>query len=70
MVEFYMIGVQVVWRGQVEKGDIVLIQGVGFIGICVLKMVKLVGVVVMMIDLNNEWLVFVKENGVDVVVNV
>ncbi len=43
MAEPYTIGAQAVWRGQVEKGDTVLIQGAGPIGICVLKMAKLAG---------------------------
>lgn len=70
MAEPYTIGAQAVWRGQVEKGDTVLIQGAGPIGICVLKMAKLAGAAVMMTDLNNERLAFAKENGADAVVNV
>lgn len=69
MAEPYTIGAQAVWRGQVEKGDAVLIQGAGPIGICVLKMAKLAGAAVMMTDLNNERLAFAKENGADAVVN-
>ena len=58
MAEPYTIGAQAVWRGQVKKGDTVLIQGAGPIGICVLKMAKLAGAAVMMTDLNNERLAF------------
>ncbi|MEC3759393.1 zinc-binding alcohol dehydrogenase family protein [Bacillus halotolerans] len=70
MAEPYTIGAQAVWRGQVEKGDRVLIQGAGPIGICVLKMAKLAGASVMITDLNNERLTFATENGADAVVNV
>ncbi|MCI3988144.1 zinc-binding dehydrogenase, partial [Bacillus vallismortis] len=65
----YTIGAQAVWRGQVEIGDTVLIQGEWPIGICVLKMANLAGAAVMMTDLNSERLAFAKENGSDAVVN-
>ncbi|MDM5200885.1 zinc-binding alcohol dehydrogenase family protein [Fictibacillus enclensis] len=70
MAEPYTIGAQAVWRGQVEDGDTVLIQGAGPIGICILKMAKLQGASVMVTDLNGERLAFAKENGADVTVNV
>ncbi|KQB91635.1 putative zinc-type alcohol dehydrogenase-like protein YjmD [Geobacillus sp. PA-3] len=69
MAEPYTIGAQAVWRGQVNKGDKVLIQGAGPIGICVLKMAKLSGAEVMISDLNDERLTFAKSNGADYVVN-
>lgn len=69
LVEPYTIGAQAVWRGQVEKGDTVLIQGAGPIGICILKMAKLQGATVMITDLNDERLFFAKENGADIVIN-
>ncbi|MGG1575078.1 zinc-binding alcohol dehydrogenase family protein [Fictibacillus sp. NRS-1165] len=69
MAEPYTIGAQAVWRGQVEKGDTVLIQGAGPIGICILKMAKLLGAAVLITDLNEERLAFAKENGADHVVN-
>lgn len=69
LAEPYTIGAQAVWRGQVEKGDTVLIQGAGPIGICILKIAKLQGATVMITDLNDERLSFAKENGADIVIN-
>lgn len=69
LAEPYTIGSQAIWRGQVEKGDTVLIQGAGPIGICILKMAKLQGATVMITDLNDERLFFAKENGADIVIN-
>ncbi|MED4732277.1 zinc-binding alcohol dehydrogenase family protein [Aneurinibacillus migulanus] len=69
LAEPYTIGAQAIWRGQVEKGDTVLIQGAGPIGICILKMAKLQGATVMITDLNDERLFFAKENGADIVIN-
>ncbi|MFS0560786.1 zinc-binding alcohol dehydrogenase family protein [Terribacillus sp. 179-K 1B1 HS] len=69
MAEPYTIGAQAVWRGNVEKGDTVLIQGAGPIGICILKLAKLQGAAVMMTDLSDARLAFASENGADVTVN-
>ncbi|TCP21286.1 L-gulonate 5-dehydrogenase [Scopulibacillus darangshiensis] len=69
LAEPYTIGAQATWRGQVEKGDTVLIQGAGPIGICILKMAKLLGGTVMVTDLSDERLAFAKENGADLTVN-
>ncbi|MCS0670610.1 zinc-binding alcohol dehydrogenase family protein [Cytobacillus firmus] len=69
MAEPYTIGAQAVWRGEVEQGDTVLIQGAGPIGICILKLAKLQGASVMITDLSEERLAFAKENGADVTVN-
>lgn len=69
LAEPYTIGAQAVWRGNVEKGDTVLIQGCGPIGICILKLAKVAGATVYMTDLNEERLAFAKENGADEVIN-
>lgn len=69
LAEPYTIGAQAIWRGGVEEGETVLIQGAGPIGICVLKLAKLMGATVMITDLNEERLAFAKENGADVIVN-
>lgn len=69
LAEPYTIGAQAVWRGDVEQGDTVLIQGCGPIGICALKMAKLRGAHVLMTDLSEERLAFAKENGADEVFN-
>lgn len=69
LAEPYTIGAQAVWRGKVETGDTVLIQGSGPIGICILKMAKLSGAIVMMTDLDEKRLEFAKENGADFILN-
>lgn len=69
LAEPYTIGAQAVWRGNVEKGDTVLIQGCGPIGICVLKLAKIAGANVYMTDLNEERLTFAKTSGADEVIH-
>jgi L-gulonate 5-dehydrogenase len=69
LAEPYTIGSQAVWRGEVEQGDTVLIQGAGPVGICILKMAKLQGASVMITDLSEERLAYAKENGADVTVH-
>jgi len=69
LAEPYTIGAQAVWRGNVEEGDTVFIQGAGPIGICVLKMAKLARATVMMSDLKAERLAYAKKTGADFVIN-
>lgn len=69
MAEPYTIGAQAIWRGDVQEGDNVLIQGCGPIGICILKLAKIAGATVYMTDLNKERLEFAKDSGADVVIN-
>src|SRR5699024_10858721 len=69
LAEPYTIGAQAVWRGGVEKGDTVLIQGCGPIGICILKLAKVAGATVYMTDLSEERMAFAKESGADEVIN-
>ncbi|MBT2648769.1 zinc-binding alcohol dehydrogenase family protein [Bacillus sp. ISL-34] len=69
LAEPYTIGAQAVWRGEVEEGETVLIQGAGPIGICILKMAKLQGASVMITDLSDERLEFAKECGADITVH-
>ena len=69
LAEPYTIGTQAVWRGEVEEGETVLIQGAGPIGICILKMAKLQGASVMITDLSDERLEFAKESGADIIVH-
>ncbi|ASS96837.1 zinc-binding alcohol dehydrogenase family protein [Peribacillus simplex] len=69
LAEPYTIGAQAVWRGEVEEGETVLIQGAGPIGICILKMAKLQGASVMITDLSYERLEFAKESGADIIVH-
>src|SRR5699024_8289569 len=58
MAEPYTIGAQATWRGNVQEGQTVFIQGAGPIGITVLKMAKLRGATVVISDLTNERLAF------------
>ncbi|WP_366161064.1 zinc-binding alcohol dehydrogenase family protein [Bacillus infantis] len=69
LAEPYTIGAQAVWRGAVQEGDSVLIQGCGPIGICILKMAKLSGAHVIMTDLKQERLAFAKDNGADEIID-
>ncbi|PIC63869.1 alcohol dehydrogenase [Sporosarcina sp. P13] len=69
LAEPYTIGAQAVFRGEVETGDTVLIQGCGPIGVCILKMAKLAGAIVVMTDLDEKRLQFAKENGADYILN-
>lgn len=69
MAEPYTIGAQSTWRGNVQEGQTVFVQGAGPIGITVLKMAKLRGATVIISDLTNERLAFAKENGADYTIN-
>ncbi|WP_339230508.1 zinc-binding alcohol dehydrogenase family protein [Oceanobacillus sp. FSL K6-2867] len=69
MAEPYTIGAQATWRGNVEEGQTVFIQGAGPIGITVLKLAKLRGATVIISDFTNERLAFAKENGADYTIN-
>lgn len=69
MAEPYTIGAQAIWRGNVQAGQTVFIQGAGPIGITVLKMAKLQGATVIISDLTDERLEFAKENGADYMIN-
>lgn len=69
MAEPYTIGAQATFRGNVQAGQTVFIQGAGPIGITVLKMAKLRGATVIISDFTNERLAFAKENGADYIVN-
>lgn len=69
MAEPYTIGAQATWRGNVQAGQTVFIQGAGPIGIAVLKMAKLHGATVIISDFTNARLTFAKENGADYTIN-
>ena len=51
LIEPYTIGAQAVYRGELQAGETLLIQGAGPIGICILKMAKLMDARVMISDL-------------------
>lgn len=69
MAEPYTIGAQATWRGNVQEGQTVFIQGAGPIGITVLKMAKLREATTIISDLTNERLSFAEENGTDYTIN-
>ncbi|MBD1381445.1 zinc-binding alcohol dehydrogenase family protein [Metabacillus arenae] len=69
-VEPFTIGAQANWRGNVQEGETVLIHGAGPIGLCCLKIAKLLGAKVMITDLNEERLAFAQKWGADEIVNV
>lgn len=69
MAEPYTIGAQANWRGQVQSGQTVLIQGAGPIGITALKIAKLKGAKVIISDFTEERLAFAEENGADHIIH-
>jgi Threonine dehydrogenase and related Zn-dependent dehydrogenases len=68
IVEPYTIGVEINKRGQISKGDLVLIMGSGPIGICAMQVAKRNGAKVMMTDLVRERLDKALTMGADEVV--
>ena len=68
LVEPYTIGVEINQRGQIHKGDKVLIMGSGPIGICAMQVAKRNGAQVMMTDLVKERLDKAKSMGADEIV--
>jgi len=70
LIEPYTIGAQAVYRGQLQAGETLLIQGAGPIGICILKVAKLMDARVIISDLDDAKLSYAKELGADEVVNV
>lgn len=68
IVEPYTIGVQINNRGQIKKGDKVLIMGSGPIGITAMQVAKRNGAEVMMTDLVKERLDKARSMGADEVV--
>lgn len=70
MVEPYSIGMEVSYRGQITKGDKVLVMGSGPIGIAVMQVAKSKGAEVMMTDLLDKRLERAKDMGADRTVNV
>ena len=68
LVEPYTIGVEINNRGQIHKGDKVLIMGSGPIDICAMQVAKRNGASVMMTDLVKERLDKAKSMGADEIV--
>jgi len=70
LVEPYSVGVQVNYRGNVVKGDKMLIMGSGPVGICIMQVAESRGASVMMTDIFDERLARAKDMGADFTVNV
>jgi L-gulonate 5-dehydrogenase len=69
IIEPYTVAAQVTSRGNVEKGDTVLILGSGQIAITILQVSKLLGARCIMTDVVEERLIRAKEFGADFVIN-
>ncbi|SHF25913.1 zinc-binding alcohol dehydrogenase family protein [Alkalibacter saccharofermentans] len=70
LVEPYSIGAQINARGEIKKGDKVLIMGSGPIGVCTMQIAKARGAEVVITDIVTSRLERAKEMGADIVVNV
>ncbi len=68
LVEPFTIGVEINRRGQIAKGDKVLIMGSGPIGIAAMQVAKMNGASVIMTDLVKECLEKAKSMGADEIV--
>ena len=68
LVEPFTIGVEINRRGQITKGDKVLIMGSGPIGIAAMQVAKMNGASVIMTDLVKERLEKAKSMGADEIV--
>lgn len=69
LCEPYTIGAQANWRGNVQKGDFVLVHGAGPIGLILADTAKSRGAVVMVSEPNEKRLAMAKEFGADYTVN-
>nr|MDR2741027.1 zinc-binding alcohol dehydrogenase family protein [Treponema sp.] len=69
LVEPFTIGAQACYRGNVQKGDVVLIMGAGTIGLTAAVMAKLMGATVIISDLIPEKLRYAESIGVDFTIN-
>lgn len=69
MVEPYTIGYQSVWRGNVRKGDVVLVIGGGAIGQIVLDVAKSIGAITILSEINTNRLELAQKIGVDYTIN-
>lgn len=63
LAEPYTIGAQAVWRGNVQPGDSVFVQGAGPIGICIMRMAQLRGAQVIISDMLPERLEYAIQQG-------
>jgi L-gulonate 5-dehydrogenase len=69
LIEPFTIGAQACYRGNVQKGDYVLVMGAGTIGLTAAINAKLAGATVMISDLVDDKLEYAKKCGIDFAVN-
>ncbi|GHU44425.1 putative zinc-type alcohol dehydrogenase-like protein YjmD [Spirochaetia bacterium] len=69
LIEPFTIGAQACYRGNVQKGDYVLVMGAGTIGLTAAAMAKLYGGIVIVADLVDEKLEYAKGRGTDYIIN-
>ena len=69
MIEPFTIGAQIVQRGGIREGDLVLIYGAGPAGLAALENAKIAGAVCILADISDKKLEFAKEAGADYVCN-
>ncbi|MDR3342590.1 MAG: zinc-binding alcohol dehydrogenase family protein [Treponema sp.] len=69
LIEPFTIGAQACYRGNVQKGDVVLVMGAGTIGLTALQMTKLAGATVIVTDVVPEKLAYAKSRGADYLIN-
>ncbi|GHT59334.1 putative zinc-type alcohol dehydrogenase-like protein YjmD [Spirochaetia bacterium] len=69
LIEPFTIGAEACCRGNVQKGDFVLVMGAGTIGLTVMQMAKIAGAKVIISDLVPEKLEFAKSRGADYIIN-
>jgi len=70
LAEPLTIGFQSTWRGDVRRGDTVLVMGAGTAGLCVMMAAKHRGARVVSTDLFDEKLEYALKMGADYVINV
>ena len=61
---------QVMKKAEIEPGDLAIVIGVGGVGIYGAQIAKIFGAKVIALDVNEEKLAIVKENGIDATLNI
>lgn len=69
LIEPFTIGAQACYRGNVQKGDYVLVMGAGTIGLTAASMAKLYGGIVIVSDIVDGKLGYAKSRGADYTIN-
>jgi L-gulonate 5-dehydrogenase len=65
LIEPFTIGAQAAYRGNIQKGDLVLVLGAGTIGLTAINMAKLAGAEVIAVDIVDDKLDYAKSRGAD-----